>query len=311
MSAETIRVLIEYVKSLWPCRGDLEVSLEANPTHGEAERFKGFAEAGVTRLSLGIQSLDDAALKWLGRWHTADDARRAFEAAQPHFDTVSLDLIYGRPGQTANDWQGELAKALSWQPAHLSLYQLTIEAGTAFAKAQDRGALVMPPDDVLAGFYQLSQELCEAAGLSAYEVSNHAKPGSECRHNLAYWRAQDYVGVGPGAHGRLTIDGERCATETTRAPRAWLEAVERQGHALETIEALPRNAQAAELLLMGLRIEDGISLALYEEVAGAPLAQSQVGQLIAEGLLREHAGRLQATARGRLGLNAVVVALAP
>lgn len=308
---ESIRTLIDHVKSLWRVRDGVEISLEANPTHGETGRFQGFAEAGVTRLSLGVQALDDEALKWLGRWHTADEARKAFAVAAQAFDTVSMDLIYGRPGQSHNDWQAELAIALSWKPSHLSLYQLTIEPGTAFSKAEERGTLVMPPDDALANFYQVSQELCAIAGLSAYEVSNHAVPGAECRHNLGYWRAQDYVGVGPGAHGRLTVEGRRHATETVRVPKAWLMSAERHGHGLETMEALGPEAQARELLLMGLRIVEGISLAHYEHVAGASLDWEALQSLEEEGLIRRGEGRVQATARGRLVLDSVIEALAP
>ncbi len=311
LNPESLRRLIDHVKSLWRVRDDVEVSLEANPTHGEVERFRGFAEAGVTRLSLGVQALEDDALKWLGRWHTADEARKAFAAAAKIFDTVSMDLIYGRPGQSQSDWRAELAVALSWKPTHLSLYQLTIEAGTAFSKAEERGALVMPPNEALANFYESSQELCAAAGLSAYEVSNHAVPGVECRHNLGYWRGQDYIGVGPGAHGRLTVGGRRHATETVRPPKAWLARAVQQGHALEAMEALGSEAQAREMLLMGLRIEEGISLARYEQVAGAPLGQESLNDLVAEGLIRLAEGCVQATARGRLVLDSVIKALAP
>ena len=311
MDPKFVHLLIEHIKSLWPVSGEIEISLEANPTDGEAERFRAFAEAGVTRLSLGVQALDDEDLKQLGRWHSADDARKAFDAAKSIFDVVSMDLIYGRPGQSADDWGSELAEALSWEPVHVSLYQLTIETGTAFSKAQSRGTLALPPDDDLADLYELSQEMCDDAGLSAYEVSNHSAPGYECRHNLGYWRGQDYVGVGAGAHGRLTIDGQRCATETVRRPNAWREQVEQQGHAVELIEPLAPQAHGVELLLMGLRLSEGISLARCEGVAGVPLAQDRVAHLERQGLVRQVGGRLETTKRGRLVLNQLIEALAP
>ena len=242
---------------------------------------------------------------------SASSRARAFGAAQQCFDVASMDLIYGRPGQSPSDWKNELARALSWGPHHLSLYQLTVEPRTAFFKAAARGELVMPSDDVLADLYTATQDLCSAHGLSAYEVSNHATPGAECRHNLGYWRAQDYVGVGPGAHGRLTIDGQRFATETERRPQAWLDLVERNGCGQSAMEPLSPQAQGTELLLMGLRSAEGIALDRFTQAAGKRLDASALDRLCAEGFVQCDGVRLQATARGRLVLDSVVAAVAP
>lgn len=311
MTPQTVCSLIGRIKSLWDVRDDCEVSLEANPTHAETERFTALAEAGVTRLSLGIQALNDKDLKRLGRRHSRHEARRAFDKARPLFDVVSIDLIYGRPGQSCGDWSAELGGALSWRPPHLSLYQLTIEPGTAFWTRRARGALAMPTEEELADLYEVTQDLCERAGLSAYEVSNHARAGFQCRHNLGYWRSQDYVGVGPGAHGRLTVHATRYAAETVRKPREWLRQVARRGHAVRCWEALPAKTQAAEWLLMGLRLSSGVSLAEYERIAAAPLAEDRVSELEDRGLVCRGGGRLHTTKRGRAVLDRVVEALAP
>ncbi len=311
MTPANVRRLIGHIKSLWDVRDDCEVSLEANPTHGETGRFAALAEAGVTRLSLGVQALNDKDLKRLGRWHSKDDARRAFDRARPLFDVVSIDLIYGRPGQSCADWSVELGEALSWRPLHLSLYQLTIEPGTAFWNMRARGALAMPPEEGLADLYDLTQELCERSGLSAYEVSNHALPGRQCRHNLGYWRSQDYVGVGPGAHGRLTVRTVRYATETVRKPQDWLRQVARSGHAVRCREALSAKTRAAEMLLMGLRLSSGICLAEYERISGAPLAEDRLAELEEQDLACRVDGRLYTTKQGRAVLDRVVEALAP
>ncbi len=257
MAPETVAALLSEVASLWPVEPGCEITLEANPSSVEAGRFAGFREAGVNRVSLGVQSFDDAALRFLGRVHTASEARQALDIAARHFDRVNFDLIYALPGQTPQAWREELAQALHLPPAHLSLYQLTIEPETPFAHLHRSGRLQIPAGELSASLYEETQELCDAAGLPAYEVSNHAKPGQESRHNLTYWRYGDYIGVGPGAHGRLSARKSKIATAAIRAPGAWAAQVSRLGHGCEEVSELSPREQAEEMLLMGLRLSEG------------------------------------------------------
>ncbi|MEL6220706.1 MAG: radical SAM family heme chaperone HemW, partial [Pseudomonadota bacterium] len=310
MRPHTVARLIEEVDSLWGLADGAEITLEANPTSAEAESFRGYASAGVNRLSMGVQALNDADLRALGRTHTVVEAEAAFSIARAAFPRVSFDLIYARMGQELGDWEAELARALAMAVDHLSLYQLTIEPGTRFAELHARGRLTVPDDDRAAAFYDLTQAMTEAAGMAAYEVSNHAALGAECRHNLIYWRYGDYAGVGPGAHGRLTgADGMRRATESRRDPAAWMAAVERDGHALTEEVPLTPEDQAAECVLMGLRLSEGIDLARVARLRGRPVPDERLAALEGDGLLLRGQGRLMATASGRLVLNSLIAAL--
>ena len=272
MPPETVAAVMAAVGEEWGLAPDAEVTLEANPTSVEAGRFRGYRDAGVNRLSLGVQALDDDALRALGRRHSAAEALRALELARAVFARVSFDLIYARQGQSLADWRAELSRALALAGDHLSLYQLTIEPGTRFGELHALGRLRGLPDAELAAeMYHATQEICGAAGLPAYEVSNHARTGAEGRHNLVYWRYGDYVGVGPGAHGRLSLAGGRWATEGIRAPEAWLEAVERRGSGRAAREPVSGREQAAEMLMMGLRLREGVDPRRYARLAGRPL----------------------------------------
>jgi putative oxygen-independent coproporphyrinogen III oxidase len=312
MPPETAAALIARVQELWPVSPALEITLEANPNSAEAGRFRAFAEAGINRLSLGVQSLDPAALRFLGRAHGRAEALAAIARAQDIFPRFSFDLIYARPGQTLAQWQQELGEALILAGEHLSLYQLTIEPGTAFATLAARGMLAAPEEDEAAALYETTQDRLAAAGLPAYEISNHARPGAECRHNLAYWRCEDYVGIGPGAHGRLTRDGVRRAVERHRLPEKWLPAVERTGNGVAACSALDRDTGIAEMLMMGLRLGEGIARARLEEIAGCDLEAlfgRRLDPLLEGGFLEIDAARLRATTAGRQRLNAVLAAL--
>ncbi|WP_334176561.1 radical SAM family heme chaperone HemW [Pseudoxanthobacter sp.] len=311
MDPATVAVVLDTIARHWTLEADAEITLEANPSSVEADRFAGYRAAGVNRVSLGVQALDDTALKALGRIHDADQALAAIAIAQRVFPRSSFDLIYARPGQTAAAWEAELRRGLALAGEHLSLYQLTIEAGTPFAALHDSGRLVVPPDDEAAELYELTQALTAEAGLPAYEISNHARPGAESRHNLVYWRTGDYVGVGPGAHGRLTCGGLRHATVALRHPETWLEAVEQAGTGLSDDVVLTDAESADELLLMGLRLTEGVDLARHAALAGQPLDSGRIAALQDEGLVALRGNsRLAATPRGRLVLNALVAALA-
>lgn len=306
MPPETVASVLEAARG-WPWANDIEITLEANPTSVEAGRFRAYRDAGVNRVSLGVQALDDASLRALGRMHDVAEALAAFDIARDTFDRVSFDLIYARQGQGLADWRAELSRALALAVDHLSLYQLTIEAGTRFGDLHARGRLRdLPPPELSADLYALTTDLCGAAGLPGYEVSNHARPGAESRHNLVYWRYGDYAAVGPGAHARLTTGGARTATEALRAPEAWLAAVEAGGPGLAAREALSPEDQAVEMLLMGLRLGEGIELARYAALAGRPLDPEAVAELAAGGLLAVREGRLVATPAGRIVLEAVL-----
>ena len=312
MPPDLVAAILETVRETWPSANDMEVTLEANPTSVEAGRFAGYREAGVNRLSLGVQALNDADLRRLGRMHDVAEARRAFDVAQRSFERVSFDLIYARQNQGLEAWRAELQEALAMAADHLSLYQLTVEPGTAFGDRQARGGLRGLPDDALgADMYAATQEICEAAGFPAYEVSNHARFGAESRHNLIYWRYGDYAGIGPGAHGRLTLGGTRWATETPLAPADWLRRVESAGHGELPRQVLSREEQATEYLLMGLRLSEGISLARYARLAGSEIKYNKINELASMGLLVADGDALQATARGRSLLNALIRELLP
>lgn len=306
MEVTTVEAVIGAIQRLWHVDNDVEISLEANPTSVEATRFYGYRAAGVNRLSLGVQSLDDKELKFLGRLHTADEALKAISLAREIFPRLSFDLIYARPGQTREAWTRELTMALDHAVDHLSLYQLTIEEGTAFAKLYEKGSFKLPDEDDAVALYTLTGEICAKAGMSAYEVSNYAKPDSECRHNLVYWRYGDYVGVGPGAHGRLTTDEGRIATAALKAPGAWLASVKAKGHGLETREAVSRVEQGDEMMLMGLRLTEGVSLARFERLSGQPMEATRLAGLVGQGLLTREDDVIAATADGRLVLNGVL-----
>lgn len=316
MPPDTVAALIERVRAHWPTRPDLEITLEANPNSAEAERFVGFAAAGVNRLSLGVQALDPAALRFLGRRHDKAEALAAIALAREHFARYSFDLIYARPGQSAAVWEAELDEALRFAGDHLSLYQLTIEPGTAFGTRAARGEVLALDEETTASLYETTQRRLTAAGLPAYEISNHARPGGECRHNLAYWRYEDYLGIGPGAHGRVTrIGGGKTATQQRRAPEAWLDGIESRGESgggFESSTEIPPETATEEMLMMGLRLAEGVRLARIEALAGQA-AESLFGaalpRLIEGGFLTLDSERLAATAAGRQRLNAVLAAL--
>ena len=311
MQPSTVGAILDAVGKHWTVAPDVEVTLEANPTSVEATRFKGYRAAGVNRVSLGVQSLNDASLKALGRLHTAQEALDAVAIARSVFDRYSFDLIYARPEQTPAMWADELKHAIAEAAEHLSLYQLTIEPDTPFHTLHAAGKLVIPNDDTARVLYDTTLDTCERAGLPAYEISNHARPGAECRHNLVYWRAHEYAGIGPGAHGRLDIDGYRRAIATEKRPEAWLMRVESLGHGIVTDDLLSREERADEFLLMGLRLAEGIDPARYVAVAGKSLDPEQIKVLAAHGLIESDGhGFLRVTKAGFPVLDAVVADLA-
>ena len=311
MEPATVGGLLDAVAQHWSLADDVEVTLEANPTSVEADRFRAYRDLGVNRVSLGVQSLQDPDLRSLGRLHTADEALRALDTATTNFARVSFDLIYARPGQSVADWTSELQRALEFAPGHLSLYQLTIEDGTPFATLHQKGKLRIPAPEQAEDLFGTTQDLTAAAGLRAYEISNHARPGEESRHNLLYWRYGEYAGIGPGAHGRLIVDGKRIATSSERLPERWLEHVIESGDAFVEFEPLATREQADELLLMGLRLTEGVDLSRLARIGGMRLDEDRVAEFIAEGLLwRDATGdRLVATDQGRFVLNRLVLEL--
>lgn len=312
MDPDVVAAVIEAIRATWPTANDLEVTLEANPGSVEAGRFRAYAAAGVNRLSMGVQALDDGDLKRLGRLHTAAEARAAFAIARAAFPRVSFDMIYARQDQTVEAWVGELRAALAMAVDHLSLYQLTIEDGTAFGARHAAGGLRgLPDDDVAADMYLITHDILSEAGMPAYEVSNHAGEGAESRHNLIYWRYGDYAGIGPGAHGRLTLDGQRWATDTPKTPAAWLSQVETAGHGERPREGLSAGDQAAEYLLMALRLSEGLDMDRLARLAGTPLRPATVERLQDLGMLRCDGVRITATTSGRAVLNAVIRELMP
>jgi putative oxygen-independent coproporphyrinogen III oxidase len=311
MQPATVGAILDAIAQRWQIAPDVEITLEANPTSVEAERFRGYRAAGVNRVSLGVQALDDRVLKELGRLHTADEAIKAVGVARSVFARYSFDLIYARPQQTPAEWERELKEALQQAGEHLSLYQLTIEPETPFAALHAAGKLSVPGDDTARALYDTTQDVCAAHGLPAYEISNHARPGAECRHNLVYWRMHDYAGIGPGAHGRLDIDGDRYATATEKRPESWLTRVEQDGHGLVTNDVLTREETADEFLLMGLRLAEGIDPQRFADVSGRPLDAARIAALREYGLVETTpAGRLRVSLPGFPVLDAVVADLA-
>jgi oxygen-independent coproporphyrinogen-3 oxidase len=311
MKPKTVAAVLEAVAANWTVPAGIEVTLEANPSSVEAERFAGYRDAGVNRVSLGVQALNDGDLKFLGRLHSVEQALQAIRLARETFPRLSFDLIYARPGQTLDAWQAELEEAIGHAADHLSLYQLTIEEGTPFHALHAAGKIPIPDPEQAAELYRLTQEVTAAHGLPAYEISNHARPGAESRHNLVYWRYGEYVGVGPGAHGRFVEDGRRVVTFTDRMPETWANLVEARGHGIGGGEVLTRSEEADEYLLMGLRLVEGIDLARYEALAGRPLSNRRIAALQQENLVApvgNHA--LRATAAGMIVLDAVVADLA-
>jgi putative oxygen-independent coproporphyrinogen III oxidase len=309
MAGTSVGRVLDKVARLWPMANDVEITLEANPASADAARFADYRAAGVNRLSLGMQALNDADLKALGRLHNAQEAKAALGLAMRNFQRVSLDLIYARSGQSDQAWRAELEEALAFGTDHLSLYQLTIEPGTPFAVLYQNGALKIPDEDLAAGLYETTQELTEAAGRPAYEISNHAQPGSESRHNLLYWRYQDYAGVGPGAHGRLRLGGKRIATSTIRLPERWRDAVMKGENSFVDFTSVSDGDAAREHLLMNLRLGEGLDLAAYQTRWGTRPSPEKLAPLIEQGLLRQQGDVIIATAQGRLLLNAVIAAL--
>lgn len=311
MEGEVVAAIIEKVRATWPSVNDLEITLEANPTSVEAARFEAYRRAGVNRVSVGVQALDDGALKALGRLHSKREALKALDIARSTFDRVSFDLIYARQNQSLADWQRELDEALTYAGDHLSLYQLTVEDGTVFAERAARGGLRgLPDEDLAAELYEITQEKCNAAGRPAYEVSNHARPGSESRHNMIYWRGGDYVGIGPGAHGRVSNMTGRWATESHRNPAMWLAATQKPGGGEYLRTKLSAEDIGLEYLLMSLRTNEGLDLQRYAAMAGKELSAETIAGLAIDGLVRVEHGRLATTPNGRLVLNGVLKELA-
>lgn len=313
MAPKTAEALIQRAIQRFSAAAGIEITLEANPTSAERQRLADFKSAGVNRLSLGVQALDDQALRFLGREHSAEEALAAVDHAGKLFSRFSFDLIYARPGQTLAAWSEELNRALEHAGGHLSVYQLTIEPGTRFFNLHQRGQLNLPEDDLQADMFELTREILTAAGLPPYEISNHAAEGEACRHNLVYWRAGDYAGIGPGAHGRLTIGGQRFATGTERMPRAWLERVKKNGHGEQPREPISSDEQVIEMLLMGLRLDQGIDIHRLERLSGRPLRATLNAAAMAsfeeEGWIIVDDRSLRATAAGLARLNAIISAL--
>ncbi len=310
MQPSLVAAILEKIRATWPTSNSFEVTLEANPTSVEAGRFRGYRDAGVNRVSMGIQALNDPDLRALGRLHSVAEARAAFDLARETFDRISFDLIYARQNQSVQDWRAELHEALSMAADHLSLYQLTIEDGTAFGDRFARGRLSgLPVEDTAADMYLATQEICEAAGLPGYEISNHARPGAESRHNLIYWNAGDYIGIGPGAHGRLTLAGQRLATDTPKAPGQWLDSVENHGSGELPREALTYPDQSMEFLMMGLRLRDGIALDRLADFEPPDGLSNKINYLAEIDMVETTNGHLRTTPRGRPVLNAILAEL--
>lgn len=311
MKPQTVGAILDAIGKHWNVAHNVEVTLEANPTSVEAERFHGYRAAGVNRVSLGVQALDDASLKALGRLHTAQEALDAVAIARSAFDRYSFDLIYARPDQTPQMWTNELNQAIDYAAEHLSLYQLTIEPETPFFGLHAAGKLVIPDEANARALYDVTQEVCAKRGLPSYEISNHARPGAECRHNLIYWRGDEYAGIGPGAHARLDVDGERHALVTEKRPETWLMRVEANGHGIVGDETLNSEQRADEFLLMGLRLAEGIDPQRYQMLSGRALDPDRIALLRDEGVIATDAsGRLRVTQDGFPVLDAVVADLA-
>ena len=313
MPPGTVAALLNSLGDYWQVSNSVEITLEANPTSVEAEKFADFRAAGVNRVSIGVQSLSDDALRFLGRGHSAREARQAISVAEQFFECFSFDLIYALPGQSMADWEGHLTEALAMAGDHLSLYQLTVEKGTPFYSDQRNGLLALPEDDLAAGMYEKTAEITSKLGLPAYEVSNHAQIGFECRHNLIYWQGGDYVGIGPGAHGRLTLDGETVRTEQIPGPENWLAAVSKNGHATRISAVVSKRERYEELIMTGLRLTGGIEAARFEAQTGVPLVdgvnRNQLAALQQANLIHWDETALAATPAGMLRLNALISAI--
>jgi oxygen-independent coproporphyrinogen-3 oxidase len=311
MDPATVGAVLEAAAANWTVPDGIEITMEANPSSVEAERFRGYCDAGVNRLSLGVQALNDRDLRFLGRLHDVEAALGAIGLARDIFPRMSFDLIYARPGQTPEAWKAELEQAIGYAADHLSLYQLTIEEGTPFFALHAAGKLPVPDQELAAVLYETTQDVTAAHGLPAYEISNHARPGAESRHNLIYWRYGEYVGIGPGAHGRFVEGGRRVVTFTEKMPETWLNLVEARGHGVSGGETLTRSEEADEFLLMGLRLAEGIDLVRYEALAGKPLPAKRISVLREERLIEMIGNsRLRATASGAAVLDALVADLA-
>jgi putative oxygen-independent coproporphyrinogen III oxidase len=310
MEAATVQGILDRIRATWTLANDIEVTLEANPGSVEAARFDAYAEAGVNRVSLGIQSLDPDDLRRLGRMHTVDEALKAIAIAKSTFDRVSIDLIYARQNQALAAWRDELHRALDFGTSHLSLYQLTIEDGTVFGQMHAKDLLKgLPEEDLAADMFELTQEITRNAGLPAYEVSNHARPGNESRHNLIYWRMGDYAGIGPGAHGRLTLDSARFATESERQPIPWLNRTLATPGSAETVDRLTPEDRASEYLMFALRLREGASLERFAALAGQSLPEATLDEVIALGLLTRDDDRIRTTDQGVMMLNGILRSL--
>ncbi|GEO13875.1 coproporphyrinogen III oxidase [Microvirga aerophila] len=310
MRPETVGAILDSIGKAWAVAPGAEITLEANPTSVEAERFRGYRAAGVNRVSMGVQALNDPDLRRLGRMHSVEEALAAVKVAGSIFERYSFDLIYARPDQTPEAWRAELKQAIDHAVEHLSLYQLTIEPGTWFERLHQAGKLTVPDDEAGRVLYDITQEVCDAHGMPAYEISNHARPGAESRHNLVYWRYGEYAGIGPGAHSRLVTGNARLATSTERHPETWLEHVEREGHGVIDEEVLTSEAEGDEFLLMGLRLKEGIDPGRYTAFTGRTLNERRVRNLEDSGMIRRTGSRLAVTREGFPVLNAVIAELA-
>jgi putative oxygen-independent coproporphyrinogen III oxidase len=310
MEAGTVRAIIDAISVRWPGDDSVEITLEANPNSVEAEKFTAFKDAGVNRISIGVQSFDEAALKALGRLHGVDEALAAIELARTTFNRFSFDLIYARPGQSLDQWQAELTRALALRGDHLSLYQLTIEPGTAFQGLYDKGKLVLPQEGLAADMFEMTGEMCGAAGIPAYEISNHAVPGGECRHNLVYWQGGAYIGIGPGAHGRLIEGTGAVATENHKKPEHWLKAVGENGHGRSLKSVISPAARTDELIMMGLRLKAGINLRRFKAQCGGDFEgavdANALQMLLEDGFLEMDAGYVRPSAAGWPLLNPIL-----
>jgi putative oxygen-independent coproporphyrinogen III oxidase len=310
MESATVQGILDRIRATWTLANDVEITLEANPGSVEAARFDGYAKAGVNRVSLGIQSLDPDDLRRLGRMHSVEEAAKAIAIAQSTFDRVSIDLIYARQNQTLAAWRDELHRALDFGTSHLSLYQLTIEDGTVFGQMHAKNLLKgLPEEDLSADMFELTQEITRDAGLPAYEVSNHARPGDESRHNLIYWRMGDYAGIGPGAHGRLTLDSARFATEAERQPTPWLTRTLAAPGSAETTDRLAAEDRASEYLMFALRLREGASLQRFAALAGQPLSEQALAEVETLGLLTREGDTIRTTDPGVMMLNGILRAL--
>lgn len=311
MDPETVDEILQAVKDAWTVPDHIEITMEANPSSVEASRFKGYRQAGVNRVSMGVQALNDKDLKFLGRLHNVAEAKKAISLARDIFPRMSFDLIYARPHQTPEDWADELREAIDLAADHLSLYQLTIEEGTPFFTLHEAGKIPMLEDSLQAELYEVTQKVCTENGMPAYEVSNHAQPGAESQHNLNYWRYGDYVGVGPGAHGRISTGGKKFATVTEKHPETWLDLVENNGHGITEIEQLSSQDQADEMLLMGLRLREGIDVSRWSSLSDREFDADRENNLIQYGMIeRINNNRIRCTPSGMMVLDSVVADLA-